>query len=274
MADQTSADSAKTGDTDSNAAFVRHPSDPQVREVTVDDISMALSQGLRDFRAAPMFGLVFGGIYALGGMAILALVSAYKLVFLVYPLAAGFALVAPFVAIGIYQVSRMLERGETPTWSSILGSIPRHGRRQIGYMALVAVFGLILWVYIAGFLYALFFGLRPADFPDFIGTIVSTPRGIAFLIIGNAFGALIALVLFSISVVSYPLLLDRDVDFVTAMITSVRAVLAAPGPMVGWGIFIACLVGLAILPMFLGLLLVLPIIGHATWHLYRRAVEP
>lgn len=248
--------------------------DPVVREITVDDITVALAAGMRDFRAAPAFGLFFGGVYAVGGAALFYLVGALDMIFLAYPMAAGFAIVAPFVAVGLYEVSRMLERGETPAWGPVLAAIPNHGGREIAFMALVTVFGLIVWVYAAGFLYAIFFGLSGYTFPDLVGAIISTPKGIAFLMIGNLIGAVIALGLFSISVVSYPMLLDRDVDFVTAMITSVRAVFASPGPMIGWGIFIACLLGLALIPMCLGLFVALPVLGHASWHMYRKAVEP
>lgn len=248
--------------------------DPGVREVTVDDISAALAAGMRDFRAAPAFGLVFGGLYAVGGLAIFYAVTSLELAFLAYPLAAGFAIVAPLVAVALYEVSRTLEAGGRPTWGSILAAIPHHGRRELGFMALVAVFGLIIWVYAAGFLYALFFGLQPFGLAELVSAVVTTPRGIAFFVLGNVIGAFIALSLFAVSAVSYPLLLDRDVDFVTAMITSIRVVLASPGPMIGWGIFIGTLLGLAILPGFLGLFVILPMLGHATWHIYRRAVLP
>lgn len=247
-------------------------SDPPVREVTVDDISRALAAGMRDFRAAPVFGLVFGGLYAVGGIGLVYLVAGLDLVFLAYPMAAGFAIVAPLVAVGLYEVSRLLEAGRRPTWGEVLAAIPHHGRRELGFMALVAVFGLIVWVYSAGFLYAVFFGLSQQSFGEILSAVVTTPRGIAFFLLGNLLGAVIALALFSVSVVSYPLLIDREVDFVTAMITSIRAVLASPGPMIGWGIFIGTLLGIAILPMFLGLFVVLPVLGHATWHLYRRVV--
>jgi uncharacterized membrane protein len=252
----------------------RTGTDPVVRALSVDDISIALTEGLRDFRAAPQFGLAFGALYAAGGIVMVTVLQRFDWLFLAYPLAAGFALIAPLVAVGLYEVSRLLEAGEAPTWPKVIGAIRHHGQREIAYMALVAVFGLIAWVYIAGFLFAVFFGLRSFDLSELVSMAVSTPRGIAFLLIGNLVGAAIALVLFSVSVVSYPLLLDRDVDFVTAMITSIRAVTASPGPMIGWGIFIGTLLAIAILPMFLGLVIVLPMLGHATWRVYRRAVEP
>ena len=140
-------------------------------------------------------------------------------------------------------------------------------------MALVTTFGLIVWIYAAGFVYALFFGVRPVGADMIVDAAVSTPRGIAFLMAGNLLGAVVAAVIFSISVVSYPFLLDRDRDFVTAMITSIRVVLASPMVLLGWGIFVATMLVVAIVPMFLGLIVVLPWLGHATWHLYRRAVR-
>lgn len=248
--------------------------DPHVRVLGVDDISAALADGLRDFRAAPTFGLLVGAVYALGGNLMLAIFASFDMLYLAYPMAAGFALVAPFAATGIYETSRRLAAGESTAVSTLIGAVPPHARREIAYMALVTAFGLIVWIYAAGFLYALFFGLRPVDYTDIVSVAVSTPRGVAFLMAGNALGAVLATVIFSVSVVSYPLLLDRDRDFVTAMITSIRVVLAAPMVLLGWGIFVATMLLIALVPMFLGLVIVLPWLGHATWHLYRRAVEP
>jgi uncharacterized membrane protein len=246
--------------------------EPTVVAITVDDISDALSMGLRDFRAAPTFGLLVGLVYALGGNLLFWLAASFDLVFLVYPLAAGFALVAPFAAVGIYELSRRMETGESLGLGDLIGAVPAHARRELAYMALVTAFGLIVWIYAAGFTYALFFGLRPLPADDIVAMIVSTPRGVFFLVAGNILGAVLATVVFSVSVVSYPMLLDRDVDFVTAMIASIRSVLAAPMVMLGWGVFVATMMVIAIVPMFLGLVVILPWLGHATWHLYRRAV--
>jgi uncharacterized membrane protein len=247
--------------------------EPTVRALSVDDVSAALADGLRDFRAAPAFGMLVGAIYVLGGNLLLWAAVASDLVYLLYPLAAGFALVAPFAAVGIYEASRRLETGEPVDVAALIGQVPAHARRELAYMALVSVFGLIVWIYAAGFVWALFFGPRAVALGDVVATIVSTPRGVAFLMTGNPVGAVIAALIFSISVVSYPLLLDRDRDVVTAMITSVRVVVAAPMVMLGWGVFVATMLAIAILPMFLGLLVVLPWLGHASWHLYRRAVS-
>ena len=246
--------------------------DPIVRAVSVDDISACLVAGMRDFQAAPIYGLFFGGVYALGGLLILWLALSYQLAFLAYPLAAGFALIGPLVAVGLYEVSRRRETGEPLSFGVVMGAIGRHGGQEMGWMALVSVFALIIWVYVAGWLYAIFFGMSGLDFGDIVDAVFTTPRGAAFFVIGSLIGAGIVLVVFSITVVSFPLILDRDTDFVTAMITSVRAVSKSPGPMIGWGIFVAFLLALALLPLFAGLVVVLPVLGHATWHLYRRLV--
>ncbi|MER2605671.1 MAG: DUF2189 domain-containing protein [Siculibacillus sp.] len=246
--------------------------DPEVRALTPDDLSEALAAGLRDFRRAPTFGLLVGLVYAIGGNLLFWVAASFDLLFLAYPLAAGFALVAPFVAVGLYEVSRRIETGESLNTTDLIGAVPPHARRELAYMALVTLFGMIVWIYAAGFVYALFFGMRPLEASDIVATIVGTPRGAFFLVAGNLLGAIIATLIFSVSVVAYPMLLDRDIDFVTAMITSIRVVLAAPLVLIGWGVFIATMLAVALLPMFLGLIVVLPWLGHATWHLYRRAV--
>ena len=257
-----------------SASMRQSVADPEVRAITVDDISAALTDGLRDFKAAPTFGLLVGLVYALGGNLLFWVAASFDLVFLAYPLAAGFALIAPFAAVGIYEVSRRIEKGESLSLVELVGAVPAHARRELSYMALVTLFGMIVWIYAAGFTYALFFGIRPLPADDIVSMIVSTPRGVFFLVTGNLLGAVLATSIFSVSVVAYPMLLDRDVDFVTAMIASIRAVLANPLVMVGWGIFIATMLLIALIPMFLGLVVILPWLGHATWHLYRRAVVP
>ena len=249
--------------------------DPVVRRVTISDIVEALASGLRDFQAAPRFGLVFGGIYALGGIAILACVAGFGWSYLAYPLAAGFALIGPFAAVGLYEVSRRLASGQPLTWEAIGRTVFAQGKREMGWMAFVTLFVFIFWMYQARLLVVLFLGFHAtASLREFIVLVTTTPEGILFLLVGNAVGAVLALVLFSLTVVSFPLLLERDVDFVTAMITSVRAVTTSPLPLISWAAIIVIELFLAALPFFLGLLIVLPILGHATWHLYTRIVAP
>jgi uncharacterized membrane protein len=248
--------------------------DPVVRRVTVADIAEALIQGLRDFQAYPVYGLVLGGLYAAGGTAIVLCLTAFGLVYFAYPLAAGFALIGPFVAIGLYEISRRRERGEAVSISAIWSTV--RSRSEIGWMAFVTLFFFVVWMYQVRLLIALILGLHASfsSLSEFMTVVLTTNEGLLFLIIGNLDGAALSLILFSLTVVSFPLLLDREVDFVTAMVTSVRAVVASPLPMIGWAAAITVLLVVSAIPWFLGLLVTLPVLGHATWHLYRRIVAP
>ncbi len=249
------------------------PPDPVVRPIAVSDIVDALAQGVRDFQRAPGYGLFFGLFYALGGIAIVLVLSALKMTYLAYPLAAGFAIVGPFVAVGLYQVSRDLEAGTPPSFRRIWATIK--SRREIRWMAFVVGFFFVIWMYQVRLLLALFLANAGsfASLQEFLQIVFTTSSGWMFLVLGNVIGAVLSLVLFSISVVSFPILLDRDVDFVTAMITSVRSVSLNPVPMIGWAAIVVALLIVSALPLFLGLLVTLPILGHTTWHLYRRLVQ-
>ncbi|KIZ41063.1 MULTISPECIES: DUF2189 domain-containing protein [Rhodopseudomonas] len=248
--------------------------DPVVRQITIADIADALGQGLRDFQAAPLYGLAFGAIYAAGGMLILACLTALHMVYLAYPLGAGFALLGPFVALGLYEVSRQREQGKRPSIPHLIGLMRSRG--ELGWMAFVTLFLFVIWMYQVRLLIALFLGISASftSLQQFISVVLTTNEGLVFLAVGNCVGAALALVLFSLTVVSFPLLLDRDVDFVTAMVTSVRAVVMSPLPMIGWAATIVLLLAISALPYFLGLVVTLPILGHATWHLYRKLVVP
>lgn len=249
--------------------------DPIVRSITANDVNEAWALGLRDFQAAPLYGLAFGALYAAGGIAVVLSATAVGLSYLAYPLAAGFALIGPFAAVGLYEVSRRRESGLLVTWRAVFGVIFEQRNRQFGWMAFVTLFIFIIWMYQAQMLLALFIGPRSfADINEVLTVLTTTPQGIAFLLLGNVVGALLSLVLFSLTLVSFPLLLDREVDFVTAMITSVRAVVMNPAATIGWGITVGVTLVLASLPFFLGITVVLPILGHATWHLYRKLVAP
>ena len=250
-------------------------SDPVVRRITAGDIVEAFGEGLRDFQAQPVLGLGFAALYVAGGAAIVLSVTALGMSYLAYPLASGFALIGPFVAGGLYEISRQRERGERATLRGIWSAIRQRG--QMGWMAFVSIFIFILWMYQGRFLMALFLGLNASfsSLQQFLTVVLTTNEGLLFFLIGNLIGAALSLILFSLTVVSFPLLLDReDVDFVTAMITSVRAVAMSPVPMLSWAAVIVVLLIVSALPLFLGLLVTLPVLGHATWHLYRRIVVP
>lgn len=249
------------------------PPQPILRKITISDVVDSLAEGMRDFQAAPLYGLFFGAIYAAGGLLILTTATRGGMGHLVYPLAAGFALIGPFVATGLYEVSRRREIGEPLSFAAILACIGRQGGRELGWMAFVTIFVFIIWMYQVRLLMALFLGLRSfTTAQEFVSVILTTPEGWVFLAVGHIVGAILAVVLYSLTVVSFPLLLDRDVDFITAMITSVRAVTLNPVPMLGFAAVVMVLTVAALLPLFLGLIVVLPVLGHATWRLYRRVV--
>jgi uncharacterized membrane protein len=248
--------------------------DPVVRRISASDIAEALGQGLRDFQALPLYGLAFGALYAAGGILIVLCFTAFGMVYLVYPLAAGFALIGPFVAIGLYEVSRRRETGQPVSFAAIWSAV--RSRSEIGWMAFVTLFFFVVWMYQVRLLIALLLGLNASfsSLREFVTLLLTTNEGFLFLAIGNLDGAALSLILFSLTVVSFPLLLDREVDFVTAMVTSVRAVVMSPLPMIGWAAMIVLLLIVSAIPYFLGLIVTLPVLGHATWHLYRRIVAP
>jgi uncharacterized membrane protein len=247
--------------------------DPVVRPIAATDIAEALVEGLRDFQALPIYGLAFGALYAAGGIAIILCLTALGMAYLAYPLAAGFALIGPFVAIGLYEISRRRETGQPV---SLCDLVNVRSRSEIGWMAFVTLFVFVTWMYLVWLLISLL--LRPhasfSTLQEFMSVVLATKERLLFLAIGNAVGALLSLILFSLTVVSFPLLLEREVDFVTAMVTSVRAVVTSPSPMIGWAAVIVMLLIVSALPYSLGLVVTLPVLGHATWHLYRRIVEP
>ena len=246
---------------------------PDIRPITFRDLREILACGWNDFVSAPGYGLFFGAVYAAGGIVLFVAVMLLGWHWLAYPLVIGFALIGPFVATGLYEVSRLREAGEPLGWNKVLGAVWLQRRRELGWMAFVMLFVFWVWMYQARTLFAVFFGFQGfATFGGFIETVFTTANGWMFLIVGHLVGAAIAMVLFTLTVVSCPLLLDRNVDFVTAMITSIRVVTSSPITMITWGLFVIAGVVLAAIPAFLGLLIALPVFGHATWHLYRRAV--
>ena len=248
--------------------------DPVVRRITAADIAESLVAGVRDFQALPLYGLTFGALYAVGGILILLSLTAFGMAYLAYPLTAGFALIGPFVAIGLYEVSRRREAGEPISFGAIWSTI--RSRSEIGWMAFVTLFMFVVWMYQVWLLISLLLGpnVSFASLSEFLTVVLTTNAGRLFLAIGNLDGAALSLILFSLTVVSFPLLLDREVDFVTAMVTSVRAVVTSPLPMIGWAAVIVVLMIVSALPYFLGLIVTVPVLGHATWHLYRRIVAP
>ncbi len=248
------------------------PSPPQVIAITRQTVIAALRAGWRDFRNCPAIGLAFGALFAFGGLLLVFMVFWSGYFYLAYPTAAGFTLLGPFAVIAVYEVSRQLERGETPSWASVTGPALRKGARRLGWMPAVTLFAFIIWIDVASVIYAIFFGLHAPDLWVLISAIASTGNGILFFIIGNLVGAVFAVLLYSISVIAYPLLMDRGVDPITAIATSVRSVRINPAPMAFYAAIIAVLIIIGTATMFIGLVVILPLLGHATWHLYRKTI--
>jgi uncharacterized membrane protein len=275
LSGETNMDGQDAWVQENHAAEVPQRPEPVVRQISFSDITDAISQGMRDFRHAPIYGLTFGVLYFLGGVLTTLTASALNMTYLTYPLGAGFALIGPLVAIGLYEVSRLIERGEPLSWGRVIAAIRSQMGQEIGWMSFVVLFILIVWLYQVRLLLALFLGMEPiATMRDFINVVLTTSQGWTFLAVGHVLGAILSVILFSLTVVSFPMLLDRKVDFITAMITSVRSVMLNPVPMLLWaGIIVALLIA-ASLPFFIGLIFVLPVLGHTSWHLYRRLVAP
>jgi len=249
------------------------PPMPEVNALSFDDLNFCLRKGIADFRQAPVFGLFFGGVYAFGGIFIIQSLFVWERVWLIYPVVIGFPLIGPFAAVGLYEVSRRLVNGLPLAWNGILSVIWQQSGRELRWMAFVMLFIFWIWMYQVRLLLALFLGNVSIDNWDkFFQIITTTPQGWIFVGVGHVVGAFLALFLFSVTVVSIPLLLERDLDFITAMITSVKAVFESPVVMLSWGVFVTLAVLLAFIPAFLGLLVVLPVLGHTTWHIYKRAV--
>lgn len=244
----------------------------EIRDISLADVRGALRAGLQDFTAHPAIGLFFGAIFSVIGIVIYLQLVVWGTSYWALPLMAGFPLVGPFVAVGLYDVSRRREAGEPVDWAQVLTVIAAERGRQIPSMAFVALFFFLAWVYFAHLIFALSFGLRPLTNITSEPDLLFSGAGIIMLLAGTIVGGILAFGLFAITVVATPMLLDRDIDVVTAMIISVRAVFDNLPTMLMWGAIVAAMTALAMLPFFLGMLVVFPVLGHASWHLYRRII--
>ncbi len=243
---------------------------PEIHTLGMGDVVGVLRAGAADFLRAPLFGLFFSAVYVAGGMLLWRIYSAAGQEWWIAPLAVGFPLLGPFAAVGLYEVSRQFETGARPTWGGVLGVVFAQKDRQIPAIAAVIIVFFLFWVCVAHALFALFVGLRAFSGSMSLVQVFLEGNGPIMLLIGTAVGAAFSAVLFAISVVGLPLLLEREVDFVTAMIHSVQATLANLPVMIVWGGIITGALFLGMVPMFLGLFVVLPVLGHASWHMYRR----
>ena len=246
-----------------------------VRKIGLSDLMDALRLGWEDFKAIPTHAVVLCVIYPVLGLVLFRLVLGYSVLPLLFPLAAGFTLIGPFAALGLYELSRRRERGEeVGAWHAM------HVLRAPSFGAILALgvflFALfVTWIAVADAIYIATFGHAPAaSIPDFATRVLTAPEGWALIIIGCGVGFLFAVVALCVSVVSFPLMLDRHATAIDAIRTSFQAVMQNPITMAAWGLIVAVLLAVGSLPFFVGLAVVLPVLGHATWHLYRKVVEP
>lgn len=248
---------------------------PNVRTISFADIKESLTQGIDDFAGMPSHAVFLCLIYPVIGVVLGTLTLGYQSLPLLFPLASGFVLLGPVAAVGLYELSRRREQGLESAWShafDVLQSPSRGAIAMLGVM-LVLVFG--GWLVAAQTIYWFTFGdTVQHSIGGFLREVLMTPVGWTLIVIGMAVGFIFAVVTFTISVVAFPLLLDRPVGAADAMLTSVRAVAANPLTMAVWGFIVAAALVIGSLPAFIGLAVVVPILGHATWHLYRRVVDP
>ena len=244
-----------------------------IQKISPADLKDALLKGLDDFKAKPSHLVILAIIYPLAMLVAVNVAAGYELLPLVFPLVSGFALIGPVAAVGLYDMSRQREEGHDVTWEHAFTVFSSHSIFAI--VKLSILLGAIYFAWL-GTAYAMFRlilgGAVPASISEFVWQVLTTPAGWTLIIVGCGVGFAFALVVLAISAVSFPLLLDRDVSATAALQTSVRAFLANPVTMLMWGLIVAGLLLIGTVPLFVGLAVVMPVLGHATWHLYRKVV--
>jgi uncharacterized membrane protein len=251
---------------------VQHPA---IRRIGVSDIFGALNSGIEDFWEKPSHYVFLCLIYPVIGGFLISWTSGGNALHLIYPLMAGFALLGPFAAIGLYEISRRREQHIDTSWRHAFDVRKSPAMPAIATLGLMLMVLFVAWILTAHALYTYLYGDQaPSSFTGFLQDVLTTQRGFALIVIGNLVGLLFALVALSTTVIAFPLLLDRDIGAYAAVETSARAMIANPVPMLLWGLIVAVALVVGTIPLMVGLAVVLPVLGHATWHLYRAIVEP
>lgn len=271
MTGQTTTKSGRRRASDTGSGIA--PAMPGIRSVEIDRPWSWLEAGWRDFVRAPGVSVAYGGFFTVMGYLLTYGLYAGDMLSLAMPLAAGFTLVGPLAAVGLYQVSRRLEKGNPVSIRIALRDITAH-IGTVSAMGLVLLLFLLAWIRLALLIFAIFFGGRPTNLQDFVGNVFFAPESLPFVVTGVAIGAILAGVVFTISVVSLPMLLDRDVGVATAIATSFAAVTRNIRPMVLWATLIVVFTAAGLATLYIGLVICLPLIGYASWHAYRDVVIP
>ncbi len=244
---------------------------PKIRPITPRDITQSLRAGLQDFIIAPVPGLFFANFYVLGGLIMTWITYITGSTFWLVLAVMGFPLVGALAALGLYETSRRRAQGEPINLREIAGLVWSHKAGQLPWLAVILVILFLFWFFLGHMIFALFLGLSPMTNVHTSTEVYFSSNGLKMFGFGTLVGAGFASVTFALSVLGMPMFLDRDVDFVTAMITSFKAVSDQPILYLGWGLLISIVTFAAMIPAFLGLFIVLPILGHSTWHLYKAA---
>lgn len=254
----------------------RYAARPTVCRIHAADLKDVLARGIADFGAYRTDVIFLCLIYPIAGLVLSRLVFGYEMLPMLFPLFSGFALIGPVAAVGLYEMSRRRERGEQISWVDAFSVVRSPSFGAILGLGLILGMIFLLWLVAADAIYRATLGPQPPEsLAQFMRDVLTTPEGWRLIAIGSGVvGFLFAVLVLSISVVSFPLLLDRDVGLLTAVWTSLRVVAKNPGPMALWGLIVAASLVVGSLPLLLGLIVVMPVLGHATWHLYRKTVAP
>ncbi|MDL2407018.1 DUF2189 domain-containing protein [Rhizobium calliandrae] len=248
---------------------------PEVRRIGVADLVDALKLGLEDFKEKPSHYVFLCLMYPIAGVFLVVWSSGADLLPLLYPLMSGFALIGPIAAIGLYEISRRREQGLDSSWHHALDVRHSPALPSIVAVGLMLFVLFVAWLIVAQHIYTMTFdeaGLTSIS--ALLSDVLTTSRGFSLMLWGNLAGLVFAVIVLATTVVTFPLLLDRDIGAVAAVDTSIRATLTNPGPIALWGLIVAALLVVGTIPIFAGLAVVMPILGHSTWHLYRKLIAP
>jgi uncharacterized membrane protein len=246
-----------------------------VRRIGFTDLKDALAKGADDFYAMPTHAMFLCMVYPIVGLLLARLAFGYSVLPLLYPMGTGFALVGPLAALGLYELSRRREAGLPVSAVRAFDFLQSTSISALIALSFLLLGLFVLWIAFANAIYIVNFGYAsPQSIGIFVQDVLTTRAGWNLIVIGNGVGLIFAVVALVISTVSFPLLLDRDVGAAVALLTSIRTVRKNPLIMATWGLIVGALLFAGSLPFFLGLTVVMPILGHATWHLYRKVVDP